>query len=161
MAPEDDARDRLAEILLDEASLAPASANAEHERRIALFDLREANSFAVIGADLGPYALTLGLTEGRLALDVAGADGARVCLHQLALGPVRKLMKDYNFICESYHAAIREAAPSRIEAIDMGRRALHNDAAELLTQALAEKIVVDFETARRLFTLVCAMHVRG
>ncbi len=155
------ASDRLLDIILDDASLAPASTNAEHERRIALFDMREANTFQVIGRNSGPYILTLALAEGRLMLDVANEIGERACLHHVAMSPVRKLMKDYAFICESYYAAIRDAAPSKIEAIDMGRRALHNDAAEMLTQALAEKIVVDFETARRLFTLVCAMHVRG
>jgi uncharacterized protein (UPF0262 family) len=154
-------RNRLTDIVLDESSLAVASSNTEHERRIALFDLRESNSFAVIGEQRGPYALVLALAEGRLAFDVADPGGARVCLHHMPLSPVRKLIKDYTFICESYHAAIRDAAPSKIEAIDMGRRALHNDAAELLRKALEEKFTLDHETARRLFTLVVALHVRG
>ncbi len=156
-----DTRNRLLDILLDEASLAPASPNAEHERRIALFDLRESNSFEVRDQDRGPYVLALALAEGRLAFDMADATGARVCQHQMSLSPVRKLMKDYALICDSYYSAIREAAPSQIEAIDMGRRALHNDAAEVLMKALEEKFTLDFETARRLFTLVCAIHVRG
>lgn len=156
-----EAKDRLIEVTLDEASLAPASANAEHERRIALFDLKEANSFAVVGEDQGPYALTLALSEGRLAFDVAGAGGARVCLHVVSLAPLRKLIKDYALVCESYYAAIRDAPPSRIEAIDMGRRAMHNDAADVLIQALKGRFVIDLETARRLFTLVCALHARG
>jgi uncharacterized protein (UPF0262 family) len=155
------ARDRIADVALDEASLAPATPNAEHERRIALFDLKEANSFAVVGADRGPYQLVLALSEGRLALDVSDAAGARVCMHHLPLSSLRKLIKDYAIICDSYHAAIRTAAPSRIEAIDMGRRGLHNEAAEVLVDALADKFVIDLETARRLFTLVCALHVRG
>ncbi len=154
-------RNRLLDILLDEASLAPASPNAEHERRIALFDLRESNSFEVRDQDRGPYVLALALAEGRLAFDMAVASGARVCHHQMSLSPVRKLMKDYALICDSYYSAIRDAAPSQIEAIDMGRRALHNDAAEVLMKALEEKFTLDFETARRLFTLVCAIHVRG
>ena len=154
-------RNRLADVMLDEASLAPGSANAEHERRIALFDLKESNSFVVKGQDRGPYALTLALAEGRLAFDVAAADGARVMLHQAPLGHLRKLMKDYALMCESYYAAIRDAPPSRIEAIDMGRRGLHNEAAELLQMALEEKFEIDLETARRLFTLICALHVRG
>lgn len=154
-------RNRLIDITLDETSLAAASSNTEHERRIALFDLKESNSFAVIGEQRGPYALVLALAEGRLAFDVADPGGVRVCLHHMPLSPVRKLIKDYIFICESYHAAIRDAAPSKIEAIDMGRRALHDDAAELLVKALEEKITLDHETARRLFTLVVALHVRG
>lgn len=154
-------KNRLTEVTLDEASLAPATPNVEHERRIALFDLKESNSFVVIGADSGPYVLALGLVEGRLSFDVADAEGERVCLHHVALSSLRKLIKDYALICDSYHAAIRDAAPSRIEAIDMGRRALHNEAAEILVKALEDKFVVDQETARRLFTLVCALHVRS
>ena len=153
--------DRLIDVRLDEASLAPASPNAEHERRIALFDLKEANSFAVVGHSRGPYVLTLALAEGRLALDVADEKGERVCLHQVALSGLRKLMKDYALICDSYHDAIRTASPSRIEAIDMGRRGLHNEAAEVLQMALADRFAVDTETARRLFTLVCALYVRS
>jgi uncharacterized protein (UPF0262 family) len=154
-------KNRLTEVTLDEASLAPATPNVEHERRIALFDLKESNSFVVMGTDRGPYALALGLVEGRLSFDVADAGGDRVCLHHVPISSLRKLIKDYALICDSYHAAIRDAAPSRIEAIDMGRRALHNEAAEILVKALEEKFEVDQETARRLFTLVCALHVRS
>ena len=153
--------DRLIDVLLDEASLAPASANAEQERRIALFDLKEANSFGVNGEARGPYVLTLSMQEGRLAMDVTTEAGERVCLHYLAMAGLRKLVKDYAMICDSYHEAIRNATPSRIEAIDMGRRGLHNEAAEVLQTALADKFAVDLETARRLFTLVCALHVRA
>ncbi|HYD74094.1 MAG TPA: UPF0262 family protein [Candidatus Binatia bacterium] len=154
-------RNKLLDVTLDEASLAPASANAEHERRIALFDLKEANSFEVGGEDRGPYLLALSLNEGRLALDVSSEQGERVCLHHVAMSSLRKLIKDYTLICDSYHNAIRTASPSQIEAIDMGRRGLHNEAAEVLSEALGDKIKVDIETARRLFTLVCALHVRG
>lgn len=154
-------RNRLSDIGLDEASLAPASPNAEHERRIALFDLKESNSFAVIGEDRGPYVLLLGMSEGRLVLDVTDDSGDRVVTHQASLGGLRKLVKDYALICENYHAAIRDAPPSRIEALDMGRRGLHNEAAEVLQAALASHFEIDVETARRLFTLVCALHVRG
>lgn len=154
-------QNRLIEVTLDETSLAPASPNAEHERRVALFDLKEANSFVVVGQARGPYALTLAMAEGRLAFDVCDGAGERVCLHHMPMAGLRKLMKDYTLICESYHAAIREAAPSQIEAIDMGRRALHNDAAELMMKALEERFALDLETARRLFTLVVALHVRG
>jgi len=100
------------------------------------------------------------MNDGRLAFDVADANGARVILHQMTLGPFRKLMKDYALLCDSYHAAIRNAPPTQIEAIDMGRRGLHNEAAEVLQEALAGTIAVDLETARRLFTLICALHVR-
>ncbi|MEZ6024143.1 MAG: UPF0262 family protein [Hyphomonadaceae bacterium] len=156
-----DERNRLAEIVLDEGSLAPASANAEHERRIALFDLKESNSFTIVGQDRGPYTLTLSAAEGRLVFDLKDEAGERVMLHQMALTPIRKLIKDYALICESYNAAIRDAPPSRIEAIDMGRRGLHNDAADVLMTTLKEQFDIDLETARRLFTLVCALHVRG
>ena len=154
-------RNRLNEINLDEASLAPASPNAEHERRIALFDLKESNSFGVINEDRGPYALLLGMSEGRLVLDISDEAGARIILHHAPLGALRKIVKDYAFICESYNAAIRDAPPSRIEALDMGRRGLHNEAAEVLQEILASHFAIDNETARRLFTLVCALHVRG
>ncbi|MGE0740868.1 MAG: UPF0262 family protein [Hyphomonadaceae bacterium] len=154
-------RNRLADVALDEASLAPASPNAEHERRIALFDLKESNSFSVAGEDRGPYSLLLAMTEGRLAFDVADSAGERVCLHHMPMSGLRKIIKDYAMICESYHAAIRNASPSQIEAIDMGRRGLHNEAAEVMVDALADRFTVDLETARRLFTLVCALHVRG
>jgi uncharacterized protein (UPF0262 family) len=154
-------RNRLVDVILDEAAFAPASPNAEHERRIALFDLKESNTFAIVGEDRGPYALLLGMSEGRLVLDVSDEVGDRVVLHQAPLGSLRKLVKDYTLICESYNAAIRDAPPSRIEALDMGRRGLHNEAAEVLQEALAGRFIVDLETARRLFTLVCALHVRG
>lgn len=153
--------DRLIDVLLDEASLAPASPNGEHERRIALFDLKESNSFAVVGEARGPYVLTLAVAEGRLALDVASPDGERVVLHYMGMSVLRKMIKDYALICDSYHNAIRNASPSQIEAIDMGRRGLHNEAAEALQEALQERFALDLETARRLFTLVCALHVRG
>lgn len=152
---------RLIDVLLDEGSLAPASPNAEHERRIALFDLKETNSFTIIGEARGPYILLLSITEGRLALDVSAQDGERVCLHYVSMTGLRKLIKDYAMICESYHNAIRNASPSQIEAIDMGRRGLHNEAAELLQDSMKERLDVDLETARRLFTLVCALHVRS
>jgi len=152
---------RLIDVLLDEASLAPASPNAEHERRIALFDLKEANEFAIVGEARGPYVLVLASSDGRLAFDVSDSESQRVCLYHMPLSPLRKLIKDYAFICESYHNAIRTAAPSQIEAIDMGRRGMHNDGAEILMDALRERIVIDVETARRLFTLICALHVRG
>lgn len=156
-----DERNRLSEVRLDEASLPPANANAEHERRVALFDLMDNNCFAVVGEDRGPYALDLAMQDGRLAFTVTSNDGVGVMTHIASLSPVRKLIKDYLLICESYHAAIRNAPPSQIEAIDMGRRALHNEAAEALVKALEGKFTLDFETARRLFTLIFALHARN
>lgn len=152
---------RLIDVVLDEGSLAPATPNAEHERRIALFDLKEANVFAVRGEARGPYVLILSMHEGRLALDVTDQQGDRVVLQHLAMSSMRKLIKDYAMICDSYHNAIRNASPSQIEAIDMGRRGLHNEAAEVLQENLGQHFDVDLETARRLFTLVCALHVRS
>ena len=154
-------RNRLADVTLDEASLAPATPDAEHERRIALFDLKESNSFVVIGEDRGPYVLSIAMAEGRMAFDVAVESGDRVILHYVPMSAIRKLAKDYVMICESYQNAIRNASPSQIEAIDMGRRGLHNEAAEVLQSALEDRFTIDLETARRLFTLVCALSVRG
>jgi uncharacterized protein (UPF0262 family) len=154
-------RNRLSEVRLDEASLMPANANIEHERRIALFDLLENNVFVVPGQDRGPYTLDLGMHDGRLAFRVTSADGAGIITHIVSLAPVRKLIKDYFLICESYYAAIRNAPPAQIEAIDMGRRGLHNEAADVLMKTLDGKLTLDHETARRLFTLVCALQARG
>jgi uncharacterized protein (UPF0262 family) len=154
-------RDRLLEVRLDEASLAPANANVEHERRVALFDLLEHNSFGVPGEDRGPYTLDLSVQDGRLAFKLTSGDGLSAVTHIVSLSPVRKLIKDYFLICESYFSAIRDAPPAQIEAIDMGRRALHNEAAEALAKSLDGKFTLDHETARRLFTLVCALQARG
>jgi uncharacterized protein (UPF0262 family) len=123
--------------------------------------LKEANSFGVKGEDRGPYQLSIAHIEGRLAFDVLNEGGERVVLHYLAMSVMRKLVKDYVLICESYHSAIRTASPSQIEAIDMGRRGLHNEAAEVLQDALNERFDIDLETARRLFTLVCALQTRA
>lgn len=152
---------RLVEVTLDEASLAPASANAEQERRIALFDLKEANSFVIVGEDRGPYQLALSVDQGRLIFALATEGGDAVLTHPMSMSPMRKLVKDYGLICETYFEAIRSAPPSRIEAIDMGRRGLHNEAAEVLIGELKDTFTLDLDTARRLFTLICALHVRG
>jgi uncharacterized protein (UPF0262 family) len=154
-------RNRLFDVTLNAVSLTATNANVEHERRIALFDLKESNSFAVVGEDRGPYALALSLDQGRLAFSIADAAGAPVCEQVVSMSSLRKCVKDYVLICENYHTAIRTAAPSQIEAIDMGRRGLHNEAAEMLMEALSEKMAVDLETARRLFTLVVALQARG
>ena len=157
----EDTRDRLVEVRLVEDSFPPASSNIEQERRIALFDLAEKNSFIVAGADAGPYVLELRAEEQRLVFDIADQQGARVVAHTLSLSALRKVIKDYFLVCDSYYAAIRDAPPAQIEAIDMGRRGLHNEGAEILAAELEKQFKLDLETARRLFTLVCALHVRG
>ena len=154
------ARNRLISVELDEASLAPSSADAEHERRVAIFDLIETNSFALEALDAGPYRLTLSTIDQRLVFKVAAEDCAELHAFVLSLQPFRRLIRDYFLVCDSYYSAIRTASASQIEAIDMGRRGLHNEGSTLLIERLAGKITVDFDTARRLFTLICALHAR-
>jgi uncharacterized protein (UPF0262 family) len=152
---------RLIAIRLDEASIARGNPNIEHEREVAIFDILESNRFELEGRPGGPYELTLGLVEDRLVLAVAQQDAGDPFTVVLSLTPLRKLIKDYFLICESYYAAIRTAPPSRIQAIDMGRRALHDEGSRVLTERLKGKINVDADTARRLFTLICALHWKG
>ena len=159
--PDDTDKRRLVAVTLDEASIGRGSPDQEHERAVAIYDIVEANSFALPGHDGGPYALHLALIENRLCFDVRDASGAPVVAHHLSLSPFRKVVKDYEMICDSYYKAIRTASPSQIEAIDMGRRGLHNEAAELLVERLSGKIDVDFDTARRIFTLIFALHWKG
>ena len=151
---------RIARITLDERSVVRRNADIEHERTVAIFDLLEENSFAPAAAGAGPFHLHLGIEESRLVLDVRDAADAAVDRVLVPLQPFRGIVKDYFLICESYFAAIRTAPPSRIEAIDMGRRALHNEGSELLRERLGERVVVDLNTARRLFTLLCVLHIR-
>ncbi len=148
----------LTSVEIDEASLTAQSADAEHERRVAIFDLLQENLFQPAGAAGGPYALTISLAADRLALDVTGEGYAR--RHLLSLNPLKPIVRDYLMICESYYRAIRDASPAQIETLDMGRRGLHNQGSELLQARLAGKIDTDGETARRLFTLICALHWR-
>jgi uncharacterized protein (UPF0262 family) len=152
---------RLVAVNIDEASIGRANPDVEHERAIAIYDLLEDNSFDPVGDDIGPYALKIGLIERRLALEVTRQDGTPVITHFLSLTPFRRVVKDYFMMCESYYSAIRTESPAKFEAIDMGRRGLHNEGSELLTERLKDKIVVDFDTARRLFTLICALHWKG
>ena len=159
MADEDRTKHRLQTVEIDEDSLAAVSRDQEQERQIAIFDLLEENYFHPEGADGGPYDLKMGLVENRLVLDVTGPDYQR--RHILSLSPFRPLIKDYFLICESYYQAIRNSTPSQIEALDMGRRGLHNEASTLLRTRLSGKIETDLDTARRLFTLMCALHWRG
>jgi uncharacterized protein (UPF0262 family) len=150
---------RLQSVELDEESLAAGSRDQEQERQIAIFDLLEENLFAPEGADGGPYDLRMGLLENRLVLDVRGPSYER--RHILSLSPFRTLIKDYFMICDSYYQAIRNSTPQQIEALDMGRRGLHNEASQLLRARLEGKVATDLDTARRLFTLICALHWRG
>jgi uncharacterized protein (UPF0262 family) len=154
-------RNRLVSVNLDEASINRGAADQEHERQIAIYDLIDENSFALPGRDAGPYALKIALQDAKLVLEIAGENGTPLVAHILSLTPFRGLLKDYFMICESYYAAIRTAMPSQIEAIDMGRRAIHNEAAEVLLERLKGKIECDRDTARRLFTLVVALHWKG
>jgi uncharacterized protein (UPF0262 family) len=161
MADTVDDRRRLVAVTLDEASIGRGNPDQEHERAIAIYDILEANCFGVPNHDVGPYALHLGLVEKRLCFDVRTRDGSPVVSHHLSLTPFRHVIRDYEMVCESYYKAIRSASPAQIEAIDMGRRGLHNEAAELLLQRLKGKLELDFDTARRIFTLIFALHWKG
>jgi uncharacterized protein (UPF0262 family) len=152
---------RLVKVSLDENSIATGSRDVEHERAVAIYDLVEDNSFAPAGHDGGPYCLTIGLAGNRLVFDVATESGEHIIAHHLSLTSFRRLVRDYFRICDSYYQAIRIATPSQIEAIDMGRRGLHNEASELLVERLEGKIAIDFDTARRLFTLITVLHWKG
>jgi uncharacterized protein (UPF0262 family) len=150
---------RLLTVELDEDSLSAASRDQEQERQIAIFDLLEDNHFVPEGAPGGPYDLKISLIENRLAMDISGPGYQK--RHILSLSPFRGVVRDYAMICDSYFEAIRHATPQKIEALDMGRRALHNEGSELLRARLAGKVDTDLDTARRLFTLICALHWRG
>lgn len=152
---------RISKVSLDERTVVRRSAEVEHERAVAIFDLIEENSFSPAGCDGGPFSLHLSIEENRLVLDIRTEGENPVGRILLALGPFRRVVKDYFTVCESYYAAIRTATPSQIEAIDMGRRGLHDEGAELLRERLAGKIEMDGNTARRLFTLICVLHIRG
>ncbi|MCH2394564.1 MULTISPECIES: UPF0262 family protein [Oceanibaculum] len=154
-------RRRLVRITLDERTVVRRSPEVEHERAVAIYDLLEDNSFAPAGHEGGPYHLSLSIEDNRLVMDIRTTDELRVAEVQLAIGSFRRIVKDYFTICESYYQAIRRASPSQIEAIDMGRRGLHNEGSELLRERLSGKVEIDFKTARRLFTLVCVLHIRG
>ena len=155
------AGNRLVSVVLDEASIGRANPDVEHERTIAIYDLLEENSFAPLGHAGGPYALKIAIADRRLVFDVTTPEGTPVIAHFLSLTPFRRVVKDYFTMCESYYSAIRTESPAKIEAIDMGRRGLHNEGSELLIERLKEKVAIDFDTARRLFTLICALHWKG
>ena len=153
--------DRLSAITLDEASIVTRSRAIEQEREVAIYDLLEANVFALEGSPGGPYHLTLGVEESRLVLDIRLEDGTAHARVLLSLTPLRKTVKDYFLVCESYYKAIRTAPPYQIEALDMARKTLHDEGARALQERLTGKIQTDFDTARRLFTLICVLQMRG
>jgi uncharacterized protein (UPF0262 family) len=152
---------RIASIELDEESVVRRTREIEQEREIAIYDLLEANHFAPAEAPEGPYHLVLGISENRLVFDIRTAGGDAIRKIMLSLTPFRRIVKDYFIVCESYFKAIRNAPPSQIESLDMGRRGLHNEGSTLLKERLDGKIEVDFDTARRLFTLLCVLHLKG
>jgi uncharacterized protein (UPF0262 family) len=151
---------RLCDVVLDD-SIGRSTPDVEHERAVAIFDLVEENSFEPLGHAGGPYKLKLSLVDAKLVLGITTDQGEQVATHILSLTPFRRIIKDYFMICESYYEAIRSSTPSRIEAIDMGRRGVHNEGSQTLMDRLGGKIRVDFDTARRLFTLVCVLYWRG
>ncbi|MDQ0324984.1 uncharacterized protein (UPF0262 family) [Rhodopseudomonas julia] len=153
-------KNRLVAVHLDE-SIGRGPPDIEHERAVAIFDLIDENSFAPVCKEEGPYKLNLAIAERRLIFDIRKEDETPVMTHILSLSPFRKIVKDYFVICESYYDAIKSGSPRRIEAIDMGRRGVHDEGSRLLQERLKGKIEVDFDTARRLFTLVCVLHWRG
>ena len=156
---------RISHIELDEATILWRNADIEQERRIAIFDLIEDNSFrAVRAADAGhdgPYRLRLSVEDGRLSMEISDEDGLHLETLILGLGRFRRPIRDYFAICDSYYQAIRKATAAEIETIDMARRGVHNEAAEMLLERLEGKVETDFATARRLFTLICVLHIRG
>ena len=154
-------KNRLVAVTLDEDSIGRSSSDIEHERATAIYDLLEENSFAPVDHDAGPYVLHIGIKENRLVLDIRRENNKPVIAHLLSLTPFKRIVKDYFMICDSYYAAIRTATPDKIEAIDMGRRGLHDEGSRILQDAIKRKVKVDFDTARRLFTLICVLHWKG
>jgi len=154
-------KQRIVKIFLDEKSLVRRAAHVEHERKVAVYDLLEDNHFAPVGDDRGPYTLHLGIEDNRLVFDIRTEGGDKLDRFTLPLNSFRKIVKDYFIVCESYFEAIKTAPPSRIEALDMGRRGLHNEGSDILRDRLEGKIDIDKRTARRLFTLICVLHIRA
>lgn len=158
-------KERIAKIVLDEGSITYRSPEVEHERAIAIADLQDENSFSPAGMESGPYHVKLSAADNRLHFRLSTFDrfdgpGAEVGHVMIPIAPFRKIIKDYFLICESYFEAIKHGSVNHIEAIDMGRRGVHNEGSELLISLLREKVKLDFETARRLFTLICVLHIK-
>jgi uncharacterized protein (UPF0262 family) len=157
---------KIIHIELDDSNLPPPTPEVEQERRVAMFDLLEENSFDLVSRDdrpvpEGPYKLHLSVRERRLVFDIKTEANDPAGEFHLSLGPFRQVVKDYFLICESYFDAVKTAAPSQIETIDMARRGIHNEGANVLQERLEGKAVVDHDTARRLFTLICVLHFGG
>ncbi len=152
---------RLTAVTLDEASIGRPNKDVEHERTVAIYDLTQENNFRPVDHDGGPYALHLSITGNRLVFDIRLEDGTPVIAHMLSLAPFRRIVKDYFTVCDSYYAAIRTATPDRIEALDMGRRGLHDEGSRIVMERLKRKVDIDFDTARRLFTLITVLHWKG
>ena len=151
-------RRRLYEVVLDEATLPRVAADQDHERAVAIFDLVEESNFGAIGRDDGPYSLTIGQQESKLSFVVRTQGRETVAEFIVSMTPFRPLLKDYFLVCETYYDAIRTASPRQIETIDRERTALHNEGAELMAARLVDKVEIDMPTARRLFTLISALH---
>jgi uncharacterized protein (UPF0262 family) len=151
----------LAGVFLDERSVVSRSAQVDHERKVAIYDLIEENSFKLLGDFPGPFNLHLSIVENRFVFDIRDTDDNELSRFTQPLSPLRAIIKDYFMICDSYYKAIKTSTPLKIEAIDMGRRSLHNEGAEILQARLAEKVEIDSGTARRLFTLICILHIRA
>jgi uncharacterized protein (UPF0262 family) len=158
-SPPDD--QRIAAITLDEHTVVRRNADIEHERATAIADLLEDNSFAPASGSRGPFNIHLAIEENRLNLDIRSASGGSHEVVVLPLTPFRRIVKDYFIICESYYEAVRSGRLGQVEAIDMGRRGLHDEGSSLLRERLADKVAIDHDTARRLFTLICVLHLRG
>ena len=153
---------RIASLNLDEKTVVRRSPEIEHERAVAIFDLLEENRFAPLGHDGGPYELRLSVEDRqRLVMDIRQESGDPVERLTMSLMPFRRIVKDYFQICESYFDAIKRLTPSQIETVDMARRGLHNEGSDMLAERLKDKVEMDSDTSRRLFTLICVLHIRG
>lgn len=152
---------RIASVTIDDKTIGRGNSNTEHERNIAIFDLVEQNSFAPAVHAQGPYALHVSVADQKLVFDIKTLDGNAVALETVSLTPLRKILRDYYMVCDTYYAAIRTHTPAQIEAIDMGRRSLHNEAAQMIQDRLSSAVTMDFQTARQLFTLVTALFAKN
>ncbi|MDW3208085.1 MAG: UPF0262 family protein [Alphaproteobacteria bacterium] len=158
----DETTDKIVAIDLDEKSVVRRSVEVEHERKVAMYDLLDMNRFRPVGDFTGPFKVRLGIEDGkRLIFKIDDEDGTNLTNVSMPLSPFRRIVRDYFQICESYYDAIKKLSPSQIETIDMARRGLHNEGADVLVDALKDKIDIDKATSRRLFTLVCVLHIRG
>lgn len=151
---------KIVSVTLDEKTVVRRSPDIEHERQIAIYDLLEENYFAPVDVDPGPYHLHLSIIDNRLVLNIHNTGDQPLGKITTSVSPLRSIVKDYFAVCDSYFSAIKTLSPVQIEAIDMGRRGLHNEGAEILRDNLEEKVAIDSHTARRLFTLVCVLHIR-